>query len=52
MGSKCLQNEYTLASKLYESDPCDANANLCHAAKEKLELFYEEKIIHHSSLFV
>ena len=40
---KCLQNEYTLATKLYESDPCDANANLCHAAKEKLELFYEEK---------
>ena len=40
---KCLQNEYTLASKLYKSDPCDANANLFHAAKEKLELFYEEK---------
>ena len=40
---KSLQNEYTLASKLYESDPCDANANLFHAAKEKLELFYEAK---------
>ena len=40
---KCLQNEYTQASKLYESDPGDANANLFHAAKEKLELFYEEK---------
>ena len=40
---KCLQTEYTLASNLYESHPCDANANLCHAAKEKLELFYEEK---------
>ena len=40
---KCLQNEYTLASNLYESDPCDSNANLFHAAKEKLELFYEEK---------
>ena len=40
---KCLQNEYTLASKLYKSDPCHANANLFHAAKEKLELFYEEK---------
>ena len=24
-------------------DPCDANENLFHAAKEKLELFYEEK---------
>ena len=40
---KCLQNEYTHASKLYESDPCDADANLFHAAKEKLELSYEEK---------
>ena len=42
---KCLQNEYTHASNLYESDPCDANASLFHAAKEKLELFYEEKTI-------
>ena len=33
----------THASKLYESDPCDANENLFHAAKEKLELCYEEK---------
>ena len=33
---KCLQNEHTLASKLYESDPCDANADLFHGAKEKL----------------
>ena len=41
---KCLQNEYALASKLCESDgPSHANANLFHAAKEKLELFYEEK---------
>ena len=40
---KCFQNEYTQASKLYESDPGDSNANLFHAAKEKLELFYQEK---------
>ena len=39
---KFLQNEYTHANKLYESDPGHANANLFHAAKEKLELFYEE----------
>ena len=40
---KRLQNEYTRVSKSYESDPSDANANFLHAAKEKLELFYEKK---------
>ena len=43
MTKKRLQNEYTHFSKLYESDPSDANANLFHAAVEKLGLFYEEK---------
>lgn len=38
-----LQNDYTVASQKYESDPCDSNANQLTAAKEKLELFYEQK---------
>lgn len=38
-----LQNDYTVTSQKYESDPCDSNANQLTAAKEKLELFYEQK---------
>ena len=38
-----LQNDYTVASQKYESNPCDSNVNLLTAAKEKLELFYEQK---------
>ena len=38
-----LQNAYTVASQKYESNPCDSNANQLTAAKEKLELFYEQK---------
>ena len=38
-----LQNDYTVASQKYESNPCDSNANQLTAAKEKLELFYEQK---------
>lgn len=37
-----LQNDYTIARKKYESDPCDSNANQLTAAKEKLERFYEQ----------
>ena len=38
-----LQNDYTIASEKFESDPSDSNANQMAAAKEKLELFYEQK---------
>ena len=38
-----LQNDYTVASQKYESNPCDSNSNQLTAAKEKLELFYEQK---------
>ena len=38
-----LQNDYTVASQKYESNPCDSNANQLTAAREKLELFYEQK---------
>ena len=39
-----LQNDYTIEGEKYESDPSDSNANQMAAAKEKLELFYEQKI--------
>ena len=38
-----LQNDYSVASQKYESNPCDSNANQLTAAKENLELFYEQK---------
>ena len=38
-----VQNDYTVASQKYESNPCDSNANQMTAVKEKLELFYEQK---------
>lgn len=38
-----LQNDYTIASQKSESNPCDSNANQLTTAKEKLELFYEQK---------
>ena len=38
-----LQNDYIIASKKYESDPSNSNANQMAVAKEKLELFYEQK---------
>ena len=38
---KHLQNEYTHVSKLYAQS--EANANILHAAKKMLELFYEEQ---------
>ena len=38
-----LQNDYTVASQKYESNPCDSNVSLLTAAKEKLELSYEQK---------
>ena len=38
-----LQNDYTIASEKYESDSSDSNANQVAVAKEKLELFYEQK---------
>ena len=38
-----LQTDYTVASQKYESNPCDSNANQLTVAREKLELFYEQK---------
>ena len=38
-----LQNDFTVAGQKYESNPCNSNANQLTAAKEKLELFYEQK---------
>ena len=32
-----------MASQKYESNTCDSNRNQLTAAKEKLELFYEQK---------
>ena len=39
-----LQNDYTVASQKYESNPCDSNANLLTAAKEKLSYFMNKKL--------
>ena len=38
-----LENNYSKAQELYEADPSDTNAASLTIAKEKLELFYEEK---------
>ena len=39
-----LQTEYSRASKIYENDSNDINADRLNAAKERLESFYEEKV--------
>lgn len=39
-----LQNEYAKAKQIFDTDPNDSNANILTAAKEKLEVFYEEKL--------
>ena len=38
-----IENNYSKAQELYEADPSDTNAASLTIAKEKLELFYEEK---------
>ena len=39
-----LQTEYSRVSEIYENDSNDINADRLNAAKERLELFYEEKV--------
>ena len=41
---KSLQTEYSRVSEIYENDSNDINADRLNAAKERLELFYEEKV--------
>ena len=41
---KSLQTEYFRASEIFENDSNDVNADRLNAAKERLELFYEEKV--------
>ena len=39
-----LQNDYDKATKMFESDPSDLNKIRPNEIKEKLELFYEERV--------
>ena len=39
-----LQNDYDKATKMFESDPSDLNKIRLNEIKEKLELFYEERV--------
>ena len=39
-----LEKEYTEARQAFEKNPNDLNGNNLNAAKEKLELFYDEKV--------
>ena len=41
---KILQEKYTKAKNIFEADPTDLNATILNAAKDTLELFYEEKV--------
>ena len=39
-----LQDKFNNAKQTFESDPTDKNASDFNTAKEKLELFYEQKL--------
>ena len=39
-----LQDKFNNAKQTFQSDPTDENASDFNTAKEKLELFYEQKL--------